>query len=122
MSLSFVVAENINYDCQKICVTVKICNLSVYHAQAESVEQPQTSTLGMSKDSIFENEAKEGADSIMSDNTSTDSVVHVIKNAKKPCQRKRPKSLSSPLKTKHRKKSSLRSPANSKKVGVLGLT
>ncbi|XP_062077401.1 pathogenesis-related homeodomain protein isoform X2 [Humulus lupulus] len=50
----------------------------------------------------------------MSDNTSTETVVHVVKN-KKPCQRKRPKSLSSPSKMKHRKKSSVTSPANRKK-------
>lgn len=91
----------------------------VFNSQAEEVKQLQTFTPGISKDSRCENVMKEGGDLVMSDNNSTETVVHVIKNAKKPHQRKCPKSLSSPLKTKHRKKYSLTSPAHSKKVSVL---
>ncbi|PON74145.1 Octamer-binding transcription factor [Parasponia andersonii] len=112
-------SKELGLDSEKVSKWFKNARyLALKTRKAESAKQLDTATSGISKDSGFENVMKEGGYLIMSDNTSTETVVHVIKNPKKPCQRKRPKSLSSPLKVKHRKKSSLMSPAKSKKESL----
>lgn len=94
----------------------------MFHSQAEKQKQPPTSTCSISGDSRCENVTKEDADLIVSDNTSAETVVHVAKKVKNTCQRRRPKSLSSPLKKKKRHKgSSIMSPVTKNKVGVFYL-
>ncbi|KAF3452738.1 hypothetical protein FNV43_RR03171 [Rhamnella rubrinervis] len=58
---------------------------------------------------------KESDDLVSSEDTSAETVVHTYKSVKSPCQRKHPKSLSSPSKKRQLKKSSVKSPAKSNK-------
>ncbi|KAL5549435.1 hypothetical protein UlMin_004666 [Ulmus minor] len=79
-------------------------------------KQFETFTNGISKESGCENVMKEGDDVlIVSDNTSSEAVVHSVNYVKKPCPREHPKSLSSPFRKKQREGSSLRSAAKSNK-------
>ncbi|KAF4393847.1 hypothetical protein F8388_018338 [Cannabis sativa] len=111
-------SKELGLDSEKVSKWFKNARyLALKTRKAEGVKQVHTLTPGLPKHPRFENMMKEAPDLVMSDNTSTETVVHVVKN-KKLSQRKRPKSLSSPSKMKHRKNSSVMSPANRKKESM----
>lgn len=109
-------SKELGLDSEKVSKWFKNARyLALKTRKAEKEKELPTSTTSISKDSKCENVMKEYADLIMSDNTSTETVVYVAKNVRKTSQRKRPKSLSSPFKKKRRKDSSLMSPVNENK-------
>ncbi|XP_060674905.1 pathogenesis-related homeodomain protein isoform X1 [Ziziphus jujuba] len=72
-------------------------------------------TSGNSKDSGCENFNKDSADLVASEDTSTETVIHNPKDVKVSCQRKHRRTLSSPVKKRQPKESSVRLPANNSK-------